>query len=102
MQTLRTIIGNNGTDPLAFVFTSPLMTTVRPGPIEEFNLATNGRVCKETTSRHQEACRKGSPGTTVRRHVLTFKGHDPVKPQWSALPGSQQRLPENGSRDEMG
>lgn len=32
------------TDLRALVFTSPLMTTVRPGPMEAFNLASNGRL----------------------------------------------------------
>lgn len=36
------------TNLLAFAFTSPLMTTVRPGPMEEFSLAMNGRVWKES------------------------------------------------------
>lgn len=49
MESSHTIPGNSGTDPLAVLFTSPLMTTVRPGPIEEFNLAVNGRVWRETT-----------------------------------------------------
>lgn len=50
VASIRASPDNNGTDPLAVLFTSPLMKTVRPGPMGEFNLAANGRVWRENTA----------------------------------------------------
>ena len=66
------------------------MTTVRPGPMEEFNLATNGRVCKETPVSARRP-QKEISGENWLKTLDMFKGRDPVTPAkgQASLPGSQ-------------
>lgn len=91
------------------------MTIVRPGPIGEFNLATNGRVCKETTVSTRKPTERGLGGKLSKDREL-FKGHDPCKPhegtdsgctgsdespEVTTMPGSEQTLSVSDNKNEQ-
>ena len=57
------------------------MTTVRPGPIEEFNLATNGRVCKETPVSSKKSAKRDLEGKMPKDTGKCLKAVKPMKGQ---------------------
>lgn len=57
------------------------MTTVRPGPIEEFNLATNGRVCKEIPVSIRKPAKRDLEGKLPKDTGKCLKAMNPMKGQ---------------------